>query len=260
MAHGQSPPAIGRDAALFLDFDGTIADLAPRPDGVHLDPGTVEALGVIAAALGGAVAIVSGRPIREIDAYLAPLSLPVAGVHGFERRSVTGRNHSAAPANEDTKAAVIEAIEAFAGGDARLIVEVKPASVTLHYRQAPEVEADCLALAEGLTERFDTVSLLHGKCVIEAKLSGATKGTAIREFMDEAPFSGRRAVFVGDDVTDEEGFAAVQGMGGLGVKVGDGESAARSRLNGPAEVRAWLADAARRLAVDRTRASRKESR
>lgn len=247
LAQGLSPPAIGPDAALFLDFDGTLADLAPRPDGVHLDAGTITALTAIAEALDGAVAIVSGRPIREIDDFLAPLWLPVAGVHGFERRSGQGRNHAGTPGDPATVAAVTEAVRAFAREDPRLVAEVKRAAVALHYRQAPERADACIAAVERLADAYPNVNILHGKYVVEAKFSASSKGTAIRDFMKEPPFAGRKPVFIGDDVTDEEGFKAVQELGGVGIKVGEGETAAMTRLAGPAEVRTWLGEAAGRL-------------
>jgi trehalose 6-phosphate phosphatase len=190
--------------------------------------------------LAGAVALISGRPIEQIDAFLHPLRLPVAGVHGAERRASDGTVSlmSTHPLQHVEEAAV-----ALADKYPRLRVENKRGSVALHYRQAPELEPLCLHAMQKAVEESPGLTLLHGKMVVEAKPGGASKGHAIEAFLQEPPFAGRRPVFVGDDSTDEVGFSTVQRMKGLGVKVGEGASVAWHRLASPAALRYELQNA-----------------
>ena len=229
---------LGRPAtAVFLDFDGTLVDLAATPDGVRLEPGVVEALALLAERHGGALAIISGRPVAQIDAMLAPLLLPVAGVHGVERRGADGRLHVAATPDV---AAVLARARALAQRHPGLLVEQKRGAVALHYRLAPELEQLCLQEMTAAVQACPGVLLLHGKMVLEAKPAATDKGGAIAAFMAELPFSGRQPVFAGDDTTDEAGFAYVQQAGGQGVKVGSGPSAAALRLASPGALRTAL--------------------
>ncbi|MBE7939750.1 MULTISPECIES: trehalose-phosphatase [Ramlibacter] len=230
--------------ALFLDFDGTLVDLAPQPEDVLVPDGLVDALQALHRALGGALAMVSGRPIAEMDAFLHPLRLPAAGVHGAQRRGADGVLHQAEPPPLDE---ALAAAHALAARDERLRVELKPGSIALHYRQAPEREAECVAVMQAAVARSRGLALLRGKMVVEAKPGGATKGRAIEAFLHEPPFAGRVPVFVGDDVTDEAGFSAVQRLRGLGVKVGEGDTVASRRIASPADFRAQLAQAAAAL-------------
>lgn len=223
--------------AVFLDFDGTLVDLAATPDGVQLQPGVREALARLAARHGGALAIVSGRPIEQIDAMLAPLVLPVAGVHGVERRSLDGQLH-VAPTPDITP--VLARAQSLAVLHPGLLVEHKRGAVALHYRLAPELEQLCLREMTAAVQACPGVLLLHGKMVLEAKPAASDKGGAIAAFMQEAPFAGRLPVFAGDDTTDEAGFATVQRLGGAGVKVGAGASVAQRRLASPDALRALL--------------------
>jgi trehalose 6-phosphate phosphatase len=220
--------------ALFLDFDGTLVDIAPEPGAVVVPSTLVPTLAALQDYLGGAVAVVSGRRVHEIDQFLAPLRLPVAGVHGAERRTSTGHmDRIAAPALD----AVERAARGLAAAHRGLLVEHKTTSLALHYRQAPELEALCLQAMGDAIARSHGLALLRGKMVVEAKPAGASKGEAIEAFLREAPFTGRTPLFVGDDVTDEAGFAAVQRRGGLGVKVGEGTTVARQRLADPGALR-----------------------
>jgi trehalose 6-phosphate phosphatase len=220
--------------ALFLDFDGTLVDIAPEPGAVVVPCNLVPTLTSLQQYLGGAVAVVSGRPIREIDQYLAPLRLPVAGVHGAERRGAGGDVDRAA-------AYPLQAVEQAANELARqhpqLLVEHKGTSLALHYRQAPHLEQQCLDVMEQAVAQSPGLALLRGKMVAEAKPIGASKGSAIEAFLREAPFAGRTPVFVGDDITDEVGFSTVQRLGGLGVKVGEGPTVAWQRLSHPGALR-----------------------
>ncbi|NHQ92080.1 trehalose-phosphatase [Janthinobacterium lividum] len=224
-------------SAVFFDFDGTLVDLAPTPDGVRLEAGVVDALMVLARWHGGALALVSGRPVAQIDAMLAPLILPVAGVHGVERRGADGARHVAATPDVSAVLAHARALAAMYPG---LLVEHKRGAVALHYRLAPELEQLCLQEMTTAVQACPGLLLLHGKMVLEAKPAATDKGGAIAAFMAEVPFKGRRPVFAGDDTTDEAGFAYVQQIGGQGVKVGSGPSAASLRLASPDALRTVL--------------------
>ncbi len=228
-------------SALFLDFDGTVVDIAPHPDEVRVPPPLVHALASLSTYLGGAVAMISGRPIAQIDGFLSPLRLPVAGVHGAERRSADGQTAWLATHPLDE---VEQRANALARAHAGLLVETKRGSVALHYRQAPHLEALCLATMEAAVRESPGVTLLRGKMVAEAKPGGASKGNAIEAFLQEPPFKDRLPVFIGDDITDEVGFSTVQRLGGMGIKVGPGHSVAWRRLADPAELRGQLLAAA----------------
>jgi trehalose 6-phosphate phosphatase len=223
--------------ALFLDFDGSLVDLAPQPEAVVVPSGLVATLESLKNYLGGAIALISGRPIEQIDAFLRPLQLPAAGVHGAERRAADGAVTlmSTHPLEEVEAAAL-----GLAAQHPQLRVENKRGSVALHYRQAPELERLCLETMQAAVERSPGLTLLRGKMVAEAKPGGASKGHAIEAFLQEAPFVGRTPVFVGDDFTDEVGFSTVQRLRGLGVKVGEGSTVAWQRLASPAALRYQL--------------------
>ncbi|KQQ45372.1 trehalose phosphatase [Duganella sp. Leaf126] len=229
------------DGAVFLDFDGTLVELAETPDTVLVAPGLVQVLAALAAKLEGRLAIVSGRPIAQIDAMLAPLKLPVAGVHGAERRDHAGQLHIASAPSLDAAQAILRALVLAHDG---LLLEEKRGALALHYRLAPGLRGQCeQAMAAALAAAPGTV-LLHGKMVLELKPAATNKGSAVAEFLQEAPFKGRRPVFVGDDTTDEAGIAYAQQLGGVGVKIGAGPSAARCRLASPQALHAQLAQAA----------------
>lgn len=226
--------------ALFLDFDGTLVEIAEHPEAVVVPRGLVDTLARLRACLGGAVAVVSGRPIHQIDRFLSPLALGVAGVHGAERRRADG---SLARLEPPALSRALEAAQSLARAYPDLLVEPKGASVALHYRRAPTLEPVCVAAMQDAVDHSPGLKLLHGKMVVEATSQGASKGRAIEDFLAEAPFEGRLPVFIGDDVTDEPGFAAVQRLGGLGVKVGNGPSMATHRLADPTAMRHALESA-----------------
>lgn len=247
---GQTPPPLQDDHALFLDFDGTLVDIAPAPDRIVVDPGLTRALARLMQPLQGALAVISGRPIAEIDHWLAPLTLPVAGVHGAERRDAQGRRSEQ---GSDALAGVVAVAEALAREHAGLRVERKRSAVALHYREAPDREGVCREALQAALAAAPELRLLPGKCVFEVLPRGISKGASVLAFMAEAPFSGRRPIFIGDDVTDEAGFEAVQQHGGIAVKVGTGPSVAAHRLADTAQVRRWLFNAAD--ALDRSTAA-----
>ncbi|HSV69501.1 MAG TPA: trehalose-phosphatase [Methylibium sp.] len=243
-----APPGLDERDALFLDFDGTLAAIAPRPDAVVVADWVVPALTRAQTWLGGAVAVVSGRPLAELDALLAPLRLPAVGVHGVERRDAAGRVRVLAGAPPED---LIHCAERLAARHEGLLVERKPSALALHYRARPELAELCAqALLAAARPHHGTWAVQLGKCVVEVKPRRASKGEAVRDFLAMPDFAGRRPVFVGDDATDEDGFAAVQAAGGCGVKVGPGPSGARCRLADPAAVRDWLLAALHPLAPD----------
>jgi len=226
--------------ALFLDFDGTLVDLAPQPDAVIVPAGLLPTLDALSQYLGGALALISGRPIEQIDAFMKPLHLPVAGVHGTERRRADG---DMALLSTHPLHHVEQAAQDLVERHPQLRIENKRGSLALHYRQAPELECLCLRAMQAAVEQSPGLTLLRGKMVVEAKPGGASKGHAIEAFMQEAPFAGRRPLFVGDDFTDEVGFSTVQRLQGVGVKIGEGASVAWQRLASPAALRQQLQDA-----------------
>ena len=235
------PPLSGR-TALFLDFDGTLAEIVPTPELASMPDETKRALAALQQSLGGALAVVSGRRIADLDVLLSPLRFPAAGLHGLERRDAAGRLHPAPlPASINQLRA---RLAGFVGASPGIRLEDKGVSLALHYREAPEAGPACEAAMAEATADLPDLHLIHGKMVVEAKPRGATKGTAIRVFMTEEPFRGRTPVFAGDDVTDEDGFTAVSELGGAGIKVGPGETRANFRVPSVAALRAWLAEAA----------------
>ncbi|MBC7993739.1 MAG: trehalose-phosphatase [Rhizobacter sp.] len=234
---GNESTRLNENGALFVDFDGTLVEIAPRPDAVVLPAGMVQLLATLHTRLGGALAVVSGRPIAQLDAFLAPLSLPAAGLHGAERRSASGVVTRLTPADLTQVVADLQALAAVHAG---LLVEPKPGAVALHYRLAPDCELLAQQVMQAALQRSPGMVLMHGKMVIEMKPAAASKGRAIEAFMAEPPFAGRRPLFAGDDTTDESGFAVVQAAGGIGIKVGPGPTQARHRLDTPTRLHAWL--------------------
>ena len=234
-------PFLFHEAALFLDFDGTIADIVVDPSEVRVETASILHLTTIYRRLNGALAIVSGRSIADIDGRLKPLLLPVAGVHGLTRRNAEGSVEMAS-VDGDLVHDVVQKLEPFVRLHPGLLLEPKWGAVALHYRVRPELERDCIAALEAaVLPLAATAEILHGKMVVEAKFARHDKGTAVRRFMSEKPFKNRRPIFVGDDVTDEDGFAAVIDLQGLAVKVGLGPSVATTRFNDAASFRDWLA-------------------
>lgn len=243
MKNTHLPPAASTDWAYFLDVDGTLLEIADTPNDVRVDADLLQMLEQLHQATGGAVALVSGRAISDLDRRLGSLRLPRAGQHGLERRDAAGRLrlHAAPPeAKRRIQAALAPALERHAG----LLLEDKGLTLALHYRLAPELEEEANRLMEQLVaECGDGLIIQKGKCVVEAKPAGFDKGTAIEEYLAEAPFKGRKAVFIGDDLNDEHGFAVLNRIDGISIKVGDEATCARYRLADVASVRDWLAAA-----------------
>jgi trehalose 6-phosphate phosphatase len=238
------PPQPDAGCALFFDFDGTLTEIAPTPDAVVVDDRLRGLLSMLSAALCGAVAVVSGRTVADIDRRFEPLRLPVAGVHGAERRGHDGYLRRIAVGDLRPAQALLDAFVRERPG---LLLESKPGSLALHYRQAPALEDACLTVMSEAMQRVEGMTLMRGKMIVELKPRRAGKGHAVRAFLDERPFRLRRPWFFGDDVTDEAAFEAVQACGGVAVKVGDGETLAAHRLPDPSALHRWMAQAAHTL-------------
>lgn len=236
------PPAVDATRAFFFDVDGTLLEIAATPSGVRVEAELIATIRRLHERTDGAVAFISGRNIADIDALFPGLRLAVAGQHGLERRDASGGLHHHVPEGVDWPGLKARIHSAFADAEG-LLLEDKGLSLAVHFRQRPALERQVTGTLQRLVAAAgEAVRLQPGKCVLEVKPAGRDKGTAIAEFMTESPFSGRRPLFVGDDTTDEYGFRVVNELGGDSVKVGDGRSAARWRLENVQAVRAWLED------------------
>jgi trehalose 6-phosphate phosphatase len=222
--------------ALFLDFDGTLAEIGPDPDAIVLEVGVAEALSRLALRLAGAVAILSGRDIRDL-ARRTPPSVWRAGGHGLEVAAPDSVLPTIPPPLAEAVLAPLRA--ATSHGGVRL--ELKGPVAALHYRAAPEAEVACVAAAREAARLAPGLVHQQGKMVVEVKPAAAHKGTALRRLAAEPPFAGRRPLMFGDDTTDEDAIEAAQALGGIGIKVGAGATAAELRAPDPAALRAWLA-------------------
>lgn len=236
---GPLPPP-RRDWAYFFDIDGTLVDVADSPAAVRLDRDLRRLIEKLHRASGGAVALISGRPIADIDRLFPGTALPAAGQHGIERRDAAG----ATQRHAFTAARVAWArqrLAAAAAGKPGLLVEDKGLSLALHYRRVPRLAGYAHRVTRSLLRRVGAQYCIQtGKRVVEIKPAGKDKGVAVLEFMREAPFQGRIPVFVGDDATDEYGFATVNRLRGYSIKVGRGPTAARWRLANVEAVQRWL--------------------
>ena len=232
------PPGTLDGAALFLDFDGTLVELAETPDAIRVSPELPQLLARLGERLQGRLAIVSGRAIRDLERYLSCRGLAVSGSHGLELRLTDGSFVPlAAPRGLDHAR---ERIGRFAGSVPGLLVEEKPFSIAIHYRRAPDREPQVRAFMDGLAAATGLV-VQQGKMVTELRPAVADKGDAVRAFMAEPPFAGARPLFVGDDLTDEDAFRAAAELGGGGVLVGTSRATAASwRLDDVAAVAGWL--------------------
>lgn len=242
-------PALLDGAALFLDFDGTLVDIASTPEGTHVDAELHDLLVALARQLHGRLAIVSGRPLEVLREFgLGDLWL--AGSHGLELAPPRGDiERPARPATIDEAQRVLEAFAATRPG---VLVEPKSLGVGLHYRLAPERQRECTEVMQQLAQTSG-LALQFGKMMLELRPGGADKGTVIEQLLARAPFHGHRAVFMGDDVTDEDGFEAMQRVGGDGVLVGpERQSHAAWRLDDVEAVR-WLLRASTGSASPRER-------
>lgn len=233
-----------QDCALFLDFDGTLAPLQDDPDTVALPDGGAEVLRALNTAMSGALVLISGRDIRDLSVR-TPVEILRAGGHGLDV-CLPGEMPSADGESIDPKlkVSVEDAIAPHPG----VRIEDKGPVLAVHYRQNPDAEADLLKALQALAADLPDYKAQHGKMVIELKPIRANKGIALASLMQSSPFSGRTAIMVGDDTTDEDAMRTATDLGGFGIKVGDGETCAKFRLRGPDAVWDWL----RRLVDEHT--------
>jgi trehalose 6-phosphate phosphatase len=231
------PPLLPAHAALYLDFDGTLAEFALHPDGVTVDESLPALLSGLRERLRGAVALVTGRTLASLDALIAPDRFSGAGLHGLELRPASGAATRASD-NAPVTALAQNLRQRFAG-DPCILIEDKGSGVALHYRRARARAGECIAAMREFVEGTD-LEVITGHAVVEARPHGTDKGGALRKLAAEPPFADRLPVFVGDDATDEDGFRAASELGGYGIKVGSGTSIARYRMDTVEDVHAWL--------------------
>lgn len=230
---GTVPPRLTSRHALFLDFDGTLIDIAPSPHEITVPRELPALLMRLQVLLGGAVAIVSGRPLADLLSYLAPADLDFVAEHGAV---IKRRGSPAHPPQAAWPEAWDERLAQFLADHPNTEVERKAYSIALHFRRAPEAEHDALNLLRVFaSEASGGFEILPAKMAFELKLTTMSKGKAITELMSEEPFRRRVPVFAGDDVTDEDGFVAVKAMGGIALRVDEAFGGE------PQRVRAWLA-------------------
>ncbi len=236
-----APPAPRDEWAYFFDLDGTLLDFTDAPGKERIDDALRAQIGTLYDKTGGAVALISGRALADIDRLLDGIRLPAAGQHGTERRDARGRITHHEFAVDRLAWAHARLVEATAGRSG-LLVEHKGLSLALHYRRAPRLASYVHRLVRSLAPRLGAQFRIQpGKRIVEVKPAGKDKGVALVEFMAEEPFRGRTPVFVGDDLTDEYAFRAVNDLGGYSIKVGAGRTTAGWRLPNVRAVRHWLA-------------------
>lgn len=242
--HQPRPPPARRDWAYFLDVDGTLLELAATPDAVRVDPALPLLLHTLQQACNGAVALVSGRKLVDLDLRLGMFALPCAGQHGLERRDADGRLWLRPYRVPGGRQLLLDSLAPLLQRHSDLLLEDKGMSLALHYRQRPKLAPYLYRFMRSLLARVDgDLELQAGKCVIEIKPGGVDKGTVIAEYLAEPPFLGRRPVFIGDDHNDEHGFAMVNAHDGISIGVGYVAEGADYRLPNVAAVHGWLAGA-----------------
>jgi trehalose 6-phosphate phosphatase len=230
------------ECAILLDIDGTLLDLAPTPREVWVPPGLAKTLNRLLARTSGALALVSGRSLNDIDLIFAPEEFPAVGGHGAEMRisadSEAVATH-APPMDKELK----RRLAAIAKLSPGILLEDKGYSLALHYRLAPHAEKAIYAAVSLIRADLPSaaIEILPGKCVCEIKHSGFTKATGVRELMMHEPFKGRRPIFIGDDVTDETVFAIMPELEGLAFSVGRRAHGVAGHFDEPRDVREWLA-------------------
>jgi trehalose 6-phosphate phosphatase len=230
-----------KTSAILLDVDGTILDIAPTRHDVHVPESLLHALSRVGELAGGALALVSGRPIKDLDSIFSPLRLPVIGGHGAEIRLLQNGGAPHRPATSLDPALKMQ-LQEIAARYSGVSIEDKGYSVALHYRLALEHEIDVVNDVFRLCKQYQPASfeLLTGKAVIEVKAVGYSKGTAVRELMKHPPFAGRIPIFIGDDITDEAAFAVMPEFRGVAISVGRRVPGILGAFRSPSEVRQWL--------------------
>jgi len=233
-------PDMNENYALFLDFDGTLVDIVERPDAVAVEPELPRILTRLKERLGGALAIISGRPVAFLDGRFAPHRFDMAGLHGLEHR-IAGRLSMCDPEEHPALREMVARLSGIVADKDGVLIEDKGCSVAIHWRLAPHEKDFALSTARAAVEALgDNYRIQYGKAVAEILPSAAGKGKVIERFLEEPPYRGRHPIFVGDDLTDENGFKTVNAHGGLSVRIGAGETVAKVRLGTPADLRHCL--------------------
>ena len=231
------PTELLRGASLFLDFDGTLVDITATPDAVVVTEQLRRLLATLLERLGQRVAIITGRSASSVEELFKPVPIIVGGSHGLEIPGERGHDRIERPAVLDEIVSELREVERTYPG---VLLEMKPLGVALHYRQAPDAERACRTAAHDAAARTG-LEVQAGKMVFELKPRGGDKGAAVRTLMSRPPFKDSQPVFVGDDLTDEPGFAAARKLGGSGVLIGDPRpTAAYYRLPSVADALDWL--------------------
>ncbi|XUU59695.1 trehalose-phosphatase [Erythrobacter sp. HA6-11] len=239
----ENPPPLSElcavgPVALFLDFDGTLVEIAPSPDAIDVATSLPEALEQLSQKLDGRLAVVSGRSLEDLAKHLGKdLRVAQAGSHGAARRFADGSPLGAEP--DGLPDEVVTALQDFANAN-KLRYETKTHGGALHYRENPDAGEAAHKFAEQIATD-NALAIKTGKCVVELVHKGADKASAVRAFMEQSPFAGATPVFLGDDVTDEDGFAACEALGGFGILVGDPrDTKARYGLASVSQTHQWL--------------------
>lgn len=234
------PPIAWSSSALFLDVDGTLLEIAEHPDDVRADAGLITSLQHTADRLGGALALISGRRVSDVNRIFEPARFPVSGAHGAEYQDVNGAlsRKPTVTLPERVRSAAKDFADTYPG----VLLELKDFGIALHYRQAPDLAEACRSLMSSVASSVrDDFRLIEGKMVLELTPRSVSKGHAIAEFLKGDPFTDRKPVFVGDDVTDEDGFIVANRLSGLSIRVGKSPTTtAKYALRDVAAVRAWL--------------------
>lgn len=235
-----TPPRASPDWAYFLDVDGTLVEIAETPGEVRVPIELKTIISLSHRCCDGALAIISGRAISDLDLLLGLPQLPMAGQHGLEIRDANGQTQYHAPADNGL-VDIIHHLQHLQARHPGLLLEYKGATLAIHYRKVPVLGSYLSRLLKGLLALQPDLQLQRGKFVFELKPGGFDKGTAISQLMSMPPFAGRRPVFIGDDLTDEHGFNIINRMQGLSIKVGNGRTCAQYRISSVEAVRGWLA-------------------
>jgi trehalose 6-phosphate phosphatase len=240
--HARPPFALDPEhMAILLDIDGTLLDIAPTPQEVHVSDALRQTLQRLADRLGGALALISGRPLADIDSIFSPLMLAAVGGHGAEirpRPDASPYRLQATPLDPGLKQRFADIAKLNPG----ILIEDKDYAIAIHYRLAPQHAGDVIESVAAICEKFgcEGLSILPGKAVLEIKPRGFDKGSGLQELMASPPFRGRQPIFVGDDVTDEAAFAVLPQFSGIGISVGGLVPGVTFNFDGPKDVRRWL--------------------
>lgn len=228
------------EAAVFLDFDGVLVELAETPGAIEVPDKLERLLNALVQATGGAAAVVSGRPVADLRRYLPGFEGVLIGCHGGEIDRGTGTAQTVA-VNADDVAHIVTLVEAFAQCDPGYLAEPKPSGAVLHFRKNPDLRGSAYHFLETILHDIQGFHIHHSKMAFEIRPDGVGKDTAVEALLQDAPFAGRRPVYIGDDVTDEPAMALCRGLQGITIKVGEGATEAEYRLDEVRDVLAYLA-------------------